>query len=233
MPIREKFHPDLFAGVRAAGPIVLGIVPFALVAGITAVRAGMTVPEAIGMSTIVFAGASQLAAIDLIDSNAPFAVVVATAVVINVRMVMYSASIAPYFQPFSTRLRAALAYVLTDQAYAVSVAEYERNDERDRLWYYAGVGFTLWAVWQVGTVAGAVLGTGVPDALGLEFALPLVFLGLLMPAMKDRGTTTAAISAGAVALAAAWIGVPLSLDLPLAAVVGILAGLAVTTGERG
>lgn len=233
MSVRGRLHPDLLAGVRAAGPVVLGVIPFALVAGITAISAGLTVPEAVGMSVLVFAGAAQLAAIDLIGSNAPFAVVVATAVVINVRMLMYSASIAPYFQSFSARLRAILAYVLTDQAYAMSVAEYERNDERSRLWYYTGIGFTLWVVWQIGTLAGAVLGAGVPDALGLDFALPLVFLALLLPAIKDRGTTTAALAAGAVALAATAAGVPLSLDLPLAAVVGVLAGLAVDTWGHG
>lgn len=227
MTVRERLHPDLLAGIRAAGPIVLGIVPFALVAGITAVGAGMTVAEAVGMSVLVFAGASQLAAIDLIGSNAPVAVVVGTAVVINVRMLMYSASIAPYFQPFSTRLRALLAYVLTDQAYAMSVAEYERNDERSRLWYYVGIAATLWVVWQLGTLVGAVVGTGVPASLGLEFALPLVFLALLVPAMKDRATTSAGLLSGAVALGATTIGVPLGLDLPIAALTGILAGLAV------
>lgn len=227
MTVRERLHPDLLAGIRAAGPIVLGIVPFALVAGITAVGAGMTVAEAVGMSVLVFAGASQLAAIDLIGSNAPFAVVVATAVVINVRMLMYSASIAPYFQPFSTRLRALLAYVLTDQAYAMSIAEYERTDERSRLWYYVGIAATLWVVWQVGTLVGAVVGRGIPASLGLEFALPLVFLALLVPAMKDRATTTAGLLSGGVALGATAIGVPLGLDLPIAALTGILAGLAV------
>ncbi|WP_138004466.1 AzlC family ABC transporter permease [Halalkalirubrum salinum] len=220
-------HPDLLDGIRVSGPILLGIIPFAMVAGISAANAGMTVIEAVGMSVFVFAGASQLAAIDLIDSNAPFAVVVVTAVIINVRMLMYSASIAPYFQALSTRVRALLAYVLTDQAYAMSVAEYERKPERSRLWYYSGIGFTLWIVWQIGTFVGAVVGAGVPEALGLEFALPLVFLALLVPAMKDRGTTTAAIVAGAVALGAAVAGVPLSLDLPIAAVCGILAGIAI------
>ena len=220
-------HPDLLAGIRVSGPILLGIIPFALVAGISAANAGMTIIEAVGMSVFVFAGASQLAAIDLIDSNAPFVVVVATAVIINVRMLMYSASIAPYFQAFSTRVRALLAYVLTDQAYAMSVAEYERTPDRNRLWYYTGIGFTLWIVWQLGTFVGAVVGAGVPEALGLEFALPLVFLALLVPAMKDRGTTTAAIVAGAVGLGAAVAGVPLSLDLPIAAVSGILAGVTV------
>lgn len=227
MSLRERIHPDLVAGIRAAGPIVVGVVPFALVAGITAISAGMTIPEAIGMSAIVFAGASQLAAIELIGSNASFVIVVATAVVINVRMMMYSASIAPYFQRFSLRVRGLAAYLLTDQAYAMSVGEYETNDRRHRLWYYAGIAATIWVVWQTGTIVGAVIGAGVPEALGLDFALPLVFIALLVPAMKDAGTTTAGWVAGAAALGLATIGVPFNLDLPIAAVLGMFAGVAV------
>jgi len=223
----ERFHPDLVAGVRAAGPILVGILPFALVTGITAIGAGLTIGEAVGMSLVVFAGASQLAAIDLIGSNAPFLVVVGTAVVINVRMVMYSASLAPYLQACSLRMRGVAAYVLTDQAYAASVAEYETNDGRARLPYYLGIAFSLWVVWQIGTALGAVLGAGVPDALGLEFALPLVFLALLLPAMKDTGTTAAGLVGGAIALAVATVGVPLNLDLPIAAASGVAAGVVV------
>lgn len=229
MSSSEWLHRDLVAGVRAAGPILVGILPFALVTGITAISAGLTIGEAVGMSVIVFAGASQLAAIDLIGSNAPFLVVVGTAVVINVRMVMYSASLAPYLRECTLRMRGVAAYVLTDQAYAASVAEYETNDGRDRLAYYLGIAFSLWVVWQIGTALGAVLGAGVPDALGLEFALPLVFLALLLPAMKDAGTTAAGLVGGTVALAVATVGVPLNLDLPIAAASGIVAGILVDT----
>ena len=230
MLLYERLHPDLLAGVRTAGPIVVGIFPFALITGITAISTGLTIAEAVGMSILVFAGASQLAAIDLIGSNAPFLVVVSTAVVINARLMMYSASIAPHLRDYSLRVRGLVAYLLTDQAYAASVAEYETSDSRDRIRYYLGIGLTIWVVWQAGTIAGAVLGARVPDALGLEFALPLVFLALLVPAMKDAGTTTAGLVAGGVALAVATIGVPLGLDLPIAAIVGVLSG--VTVGMR-
>ncbi|WP_048076743.1 AzlC family ABC transporter permease, partial [Halorubrum sp. AJ67] len=157
---------------------MLGIAPFALVAGIAAVDAGLGLAEAVGMSVIVFAGASQLAALELLGENAPLAVVVGTAAVINLRMLMYSASIAPHFADYGRRLRAGLAYLLTDQAYALSVAEFDENPERSRWRYYLGAAASLWIVWQVGTVAGVVLGANVPDAWGLTFAVPLVFLAL-------------------------------------------------------
>lgn len=223
-------HEDLVAGVRDVIPLMLGIVPFALVAGIAAVDAGLTLAEAVGLSVIVFAGASQLAAIDLLGANAPLAVVIGTAAVINLRMVMYSASIAPHFADYARRTRAALAYLLTDQAYALSVAEYERNDGRSRWRYYLGAAASLWVVWQIGTVVGVVVGAGVPDAWGLTFAVPLVFLALLVPAMKNRPTTAAGLAGGAVAVVAA--GLPLNLGLLVGAVSGIVVGLLTEARER-
>ncbi len=214
---------DLQAGVRDMSPLLLGILPFALVAGIAAVEVGFTLTQAVGLSMIVFAGASQLAAIDLLGSNAPLAVVIGTAVVINLRMVMYSASIAPHFARYGRRARAVLAYVLTDQAYALSVAEFAGNEDRSRWKYYLGAAGSLWIVWQVGTVAGVVLGAGVPEEWGLTFAIPLVFLALLVPAMKDRPTTVAGVVGGCAAVVAA--GLPLNLGLLVGAVGGILAGL--------
>lgn len=218
-------HPDLRAGVRDVLPLLLGVAPFALVAGIAAVEAGLTPVQAVGMSVVVFAGASQLAALELIGANAPLAVVVATAIVINLRMLMYSASIAPHFAHLGRRVRATLAYLLTDQAYALSIAEYTDTDrdERDRRRYYLGVAGSLWAVWVVGTVAGIALGAGVPESWGLSFAVPLVFLALLVPAMKDRPTIVAGVVGGAVAVVAA--GAPLNLGLLAGAVGGIVAGL--------
>ncbi len=222
-PDDAGLYGDVWAGVRDVSPLLLGIAPFALVAGIAAVDAGLGLAEAVGMSVIVFAGASQLAALGLIGENAPLAVVVGTAVVINLRVVMYSASIAPHFADYGRRLRAGLAYLLTDQAYAISVAEFEANPERSRWRYYLGAGGGLWVVWQIGTVLGVVVGASVPDAWGLTFAVPLVFIALLVPAMKDRPTTAAGVAAGTVAVVAA--GLPLNLGLLTGAVSGILVGL--------
>ncbi|WP_430503920.1 AzlC family ABC transporter permease [Haloparvum sp. PAK95] len=214
---------DLRDGIRDALPLHLGIVPFALVAGIAAIDAGLTPVQALGTSVVVFAGASQLAALELIGENAPLVVIVGTAVVINLRMLMYSASIAPYFAKYRQRTRAVLAYLLTDQAYALSIAEY-RNAETDREpWrYYFGIAASLWVVWVIGTVAGIGLGAGIPDSWGLSFAVPLVFVAILVPAMKGRPQTVAAIVGGGVALLAASL--PLNLGLLAGAVAGILAG---------
>ncbi|WP_101294306.1 AzlC family ABC transporter permease [Halegenticoccus soli] len=213
--------PEFSTGVRAAGPLLLGIAPFALVAGVAAANAGLSVVQALGMSVFVFAGASQLAALDLLSRDAPLAVVVVTAAVINLRMLMYSASIAPHFRNVAGRARALLAYFLTDMSYALTVARFS-PDAPEQRWYYLGLSITVWLVWQAGTLAGVLLGAGVPASWGLEFAVPLVFLALLMPEMKDRSSVAAAVAAGVVAVAGA--GLPLNLGLLLGALCGVVVG---------
>jgi 4-azaleucine resistance transporter AzlC len=216
---------DFLSGVRVAVPITLGVVPFGMVAGVAAVSVGVPAMQALAMSVVIFAGASQLAATELIGQNAPVAVVVLTVIVVNLRLVMYSASIAPYFERQSGRWKAWLAYLLTDQAYAVSVMEFRNDDSTNRRWYYLGVATPLWVTWQAATVAGILLGSEVPASWHLEFAVPLVFLAVLVPAVTDRTTVVTAVVGGAVAVAAH--GLPFNLGLLTAAVAGIAAGLLV------
>ena len=213
---------DFRAGVRDALPILVGFVPFSLVAGVAAVNVGLSPAQAVGLSVVVFAGASQLAAIDLLGRGAPLSVVVFTAVVINLRMMMYSASIAPYFRALRTRWKAFLAYFLTDHSYALSLSEYAGDGSTDRRWYYLGTAVSAWVVWQAGTVTGAVLGANVPESWGLSFAVPLVFLALLVPTLTDRASAAAAAAGGGVAVLAT--GLPFDLGLLTGALVGVLVG---------
>jgi len=219
----------LVRGLRDVLPILVGIVPFALVAGVAASRAGFTFPQAMGLSVFVFAGASQLAALSLVEGHAAFVAVVATAVAINLRMAMYSASLAPYFEGYAARWRALLAYPLTDQAFALSVATYRESDV-DRRWYYFAVAFAIWAVWQVATAAGVLLGAGVPSSWGLGFAVPLVFLALLVPAIEGVPHAAAAVVAAAIAIYGAdW---PFNAGLLVGALAGITVGLVVAGWRR-
>ena len=224
------------AGVRDVAPFLLGIAPFGLVAGAAVVAAGLPPELAVGLSVLVFAGASQLAAVDLLGAGANAAVVVLTVLVINLRMVMYSASLAPYLDRLSLGERVPVAYLLTDQAFALSVTRFE-EEEVARTWYYLGVALTLWVVWQVCTVVGVVVGARVPDGVPLEFAVPLTFLALLVPAVEGRASGTAALVGGGVAVALATA--PFNLGLLVGALVGVVAGLLAelatdtdATGER-
>jgi 4-azaleucine resistance transporter AzlC len=225
MPSRRESFSE---GVRAVAPVLVGIVPFGLVAGAAAVEVGLSGLQAVGLSVVVFAGAAQLGAIDLLGGDAPLAVVVVTALVINLRMLMYSASIAPHFRDAATRWRAGLAYLLTDQAYALSVTRFGADRPVRKRWYYLGAALPLWAVWQVCTVAGVVVGARVPDSLPLSFAVPLTFLALLVPAVTDRAAGVAATVGGVGAVVGA--GLPLNLGLIAGALGGVVAGLLVESG---
>jgi 4-azaleucine resistance transporter AzlC len=224
------FPDDFLAGVRAALPSLLGLVPFGLVAGIAAVDAGLSPLQAVGLSAVVFAGASQLAVVDLLSRDASLAVVVVTAVVINLRMAMYSASIAPYFQSLRRRWSMVCSYLLTDVSYALSITEFGEESGTDRRWYYLGVGGAIWTVWQLTTVAGVLLGTGLPESWGVGFAVPLVFLALLVSDVSDRPRLVAALVGGSVAVVgAAW---PLNLGLVGGALAGVVAGVVADGRDR-
>lgn len=218
-----KFFPaDFFAGSRAALPILLGVVPFALISGVAAVSVGLTTGEAVGMSFIVFAGASQLAVFQLISAGSPWLIMVLTAWVINLRFTMYSASLAPYMQKLSLWQKALLAYMLSDQAYGVSMSAFVGNSAVSHRWFYFGAALTIWITWQVSAVTGALLGALVPASWGFDFAFPLSFMALMFAALRDRPTVLAALVGGTVAVLAK--GLPYNLGLVLAALLGILAG---------
>jgi 4-azaleucine resistance transporter AzlC len=211
-------------GARDTIPIAVGIIPFGLVAGAAAVEAGYGVGGAVGFSVIVFAGASQLAAIDLLSGGSAVAVAVLTAWLINLRMVMYSAALAPWLGHVPTRKRTLAAYVLTDQAFALSITHYGKGAPvEDRLRYYLGVAIPLWVNWQVTTLIGALVGSSIPDDIPLDFAIPLCFLVLLVPSVKDRPTVVAAVVGGVGAVLVAEAGLADG-AIVLGAVAGIAAG---------
>lgn len=221
-------------------PILAGIAPFALLAGAVPVQEGISAAGTMGMSVIIFAGAAQLAAAQLIGDGAAPWIAVFTVAVMNLRFVMYSASLAPYIGDAPARRKALLSYVLTDQAYALAITRFHRQDaeagrapgeseeqgeasSKSRARYYLGAALALWVVWQLGTASGIALGARVPEDLALDFAIPLVFLSLLFSAITDRASAVAALGAGSAALFGN--GLPFNLGLILAIFAGVAIGL--------
>lgn len=222
---------DLRAGAMAIVPMLIGVIPFGLVAGVTPVAAGLGAGAAVGFSTLVFAGASQLAAIDVLGDGGTAVVAALTACTINLRMLLYSASMAPYLSRERFGRRMLVAYFLTDQVYAVSITGWAgepTDDDRPetlerRFSFFMGAGVTLWTAWQASTVAGALLGNAVPDSVPLGFAVPLVFLVLLVPTLSKLHAVVAAVVGGVATVVALELGVgPLS--VMIGAVSGVLAG---------
>ncbi|MDP9395434.1 MAG: AzlC family ABC transporter permease [Actinomycetota bacterium] len=218
-------------GAVAISPVLIGVVPFGFVAGVAGVENGATVVDTVAFSLLAFAGASQIAALDLLGAGAPVAVVIGTAIMINLRFAMYSASLAPYLADEPIRRRLLGAYLLTDHAYAIALTRYAQYPPpRSRGAYYLGAAVAFWVTWQLATVVGAVLGTGVPEQIPLGFAVPLSFLALLVPTLVDRPSVLAAVVAGTVATVGH--GAPANLGMLVGALAGAAAGAAAGRRHR-
>ena len=210
-------------GTKAEVPLLIGVFPFGLIYGALALDAGLTPTAAQAMSSIVFAGSSQFVASQLLREATPGFVIVLTIAVVNLRHMLYSASLAPYVAALSPRWKVLLSYLLTDEAYAPTILRYERTGITPYAhWFWLGAGLALWVTWQISTALGVLLGAAIPESWSLDFALPLTFIAMIVPALRNRPAIAAALSAGAVAVLA--IPLPYQLGLILAALVGIVVG---------
>ncbi|WP_374266633.1 AzlC family ABC transporter permease [Zoogloea sp.] len=228
---------EFLAGCRDEAPLQLGVVPFGMLFGIGALAAGMPPWLAQAASAVVFAGAAQLVIVQMLAAGAGALPIGLTTGLLNLRHLLYSVSIAEHVRHLPRRWRLLLAYLLTDEAYAVAILRYqakpapgERTDLRH--WYFLGCGATLWATWQASTAAGLLFGATIPAEWDIDFAVPLTFIALLSLLMRDRAGRAAALVAalGALALAA----LPFKLGLVVAIVLGLLAGVwAVGRGRGG
>lgn len=211
------------AGIRAEVPLLIGVFPFGLIYGALALNAGLSKSAAQLMSSILFAGSSQFVTAQLTHDAAPGFVIILTIAVVNLRHMLYSASLAPYLKDLSLRWKILLSYLLTDEAYAPSIIKYERDGVQPLShWYLFGAGFALWSNWQISTALGIFLGTAIPAEWPLDFALPLTFIAMIVPILKNRPMIAAALSAGLVALLT--YSLPFRLGIILAALTGIIVG---------
>lgn len=221
----------LLAGMRAQAPALVGIVPFGLVTGITSTAAGLTPFESLVMSVVVFSGIVQIVAAQLYAAGAPLVVILATTAVLGLRLVMYSAGLAPWLGHLAFRWKLAVAYVLTDHAYALSVVEFTHHPDRGhKHWFVLGTGAISWATWQVAVAIGIFVGVQVPAGWSLDFTFALTFLALLVMVLADRPSVAAALVGGGAALVA--YALPLRLGLITAALAGVAAGVAWNALER-
>ncbi|MEM7287654.1 MAG: AzlC family ABC transporter permease [Actinomycetota bacterium] len=213
-------------GARAILPLNAVLFPLGLVYGVTVSEAA--VDDWVGglASTLVFAAAAQLALIDLIADDAAWITAVSTALVINLRFVMYSAALAPSFAQYPAAWRLPLAYLMTDQATGVSLLHNEtERDPLARRWYYLGAAVPLFVTWLATTWLGIAFGASIPSSWELGFAVPLTFICLLIPSIRDRARLVAAIVGGVVSLLAR--DAPNSTGLLIGAAAGVAAGMAV------
>lgn len=226
----------VLAGFRDAALIVLGYIPFGLAAGAAMAQTDVDPALSILSSPIIFAGASQLVAIQLLGTGAGIALVVFSVLVVNARHLLYSASLEPHLAEWTRGQRLAGAFLLADPVYALAISRFERpggaGPRAAQLGYYFAAGMTCFVGWAGLVTVGVLLGGFVPDWVPLELAIPLTFLLLVLPLVKDRPGLVAGVVGGLVALIAAPL--PFGFGLMVGALSGLLAGgivLKRTAGE--
>lgn len=229
--VATHHEPSWRAGLKVGIPTLFGIGAWGLVVGIAMVKSGLSVPQALGMTLLVFAGSAQLAALPLIASHAPIWVIFATALVVNLRFVIFSAVLAPHFSQLPWRKRFLLGYVSGDMSVALFLHKYpDPAPQVGKLSYLKGLLYPNWASWQIGSIAGILVGSAVPAEWGLGFAGTLAIICVMVPLMQGRPALCGVLVAGAVAVAAA--GLPYKLGLLLAVLLGMLTAMAVEEGTE-
>lgn len=218
----------LWMGLRDGLPFVFIVVPFAVLFGVVAIDAGLTLAQTLGFTVLVIAGASQFAAVQLMLDNAAIGFVLLAALAVNLRMAMYSAALVPYLGAAPLWQRALISYLNFDQSYMMSIAKYEdapKMSVRDRAAYFLGISAVIAPVWCLATLVGALVGKAIPDAFAIDFVLPIAFLSMVAPMLRTVAHMAAAFVSIVVSLL--LIGLPSGSGLLLAAVCAMATGVIV------
>jgi len=224
--IIEEHDPELWReGLKTGIPTLFGIAAWGLVVGIAMVKTGLTAFQASGMTLLVFAGSAQLASLPLILAHAPIWVIFATALVVNLRFVIFSALLAPHFTHLPWRQRLFYGYISGDLTVAMFLQRFPTAvPVKGKLSYLKGLMFPNWCAWQTGSLIGIFLGSAIPSEWGLGFAGTLAILCITVPLIVNSAALSGVLVAGAVAVLA--YGFPYKLGLLVAVFAGMLAALA-------
>ncbi len=195
---------DFKRGVLATAPLAPGVVAFGLLYGVMARQVGFSPWDAWAMSIIVHAGSAQFTALGMWEAAGAIPIILTT-LVVNLRHLLMGASMAPHLRGLSPLWRALLALWMSDESYALTIAEYERG--RGSHWYFLGANVGIYLAWPTSGLVGALFGAAIPDPgrYGLDLVFPLAFLGLLTAFLKDRIGVTVALAAGGMALAGTFL----------------------------
>lgn len=212
-------------GFWDCSPFAAIVIPFSLLFGVVARDAGLDVHEAMAMSFLVIAGASQFTAIALMQEHAPVFIVLMAALAVNMRMAMYSAALVPHFGRAPMRLRALMAYLMVDQIFAVSIRTFDEEPQMpqdEKIAYYFGCILAVCPAWYLFSFIGATIGQAIPPQFSLDFAIPICFIALVAPMMRSLPHVVAAFTSVAMAIAFSWL--PYNLWLIVAGILAMMAG---------
>lgn len=211
--------------VRDSFPFIFVAGPFGLLFGVLAAEAGLNLVEIMSFTVTVFAGSAQFTALQLLREEAPTLIILASALAVNLRVAMYSASLTPYLgaAPFWQRVLA--AYLTVDQSYSLSIVQYEKEPQMSlpqRMAYFFGANGLIAPVWYSATLVGALVGAQIPESWALDFAMPIAFLAMIGPMLRTVAHVVAALVSIVVAILA--VGIPYNLGLLVAGVAAMMAG---------
>ena len=219
---------EFIAGFRGVLPLLIGSIPFAIIFGAVAVTGGLSPLAAAAMSAIVFAGSAQFVGVGLVAAGASNWVIILTTFVVNLRHVLYGATLAPHLKHLSQRWIVPLGFWLTDESFVVAIQRYNRDDGSPlKHWYHLGTSLPLYINWQLFTWLGLWAGRAIPNPTGwgLDFAFPATFIGMLVPLIINRAIAASVICSGIATVL--FYGLPNKLGLIVAALCGVAGGLSV------
>lgn len=219
-------------GFKAMLPITPGVLPFGTVMGTVCADANLDIFQTVGMNFFVFGGASQLVAVDLMTKNTVGLVVVITGLIINLRFMLYSAALSPVVQRSNFLVKMTSAYFLTDQNYAVmSAHSHKLKNNTESLTFYFGASVCMMLTWHSAVIAGFIFGNFAPSALALDYAVPLSFVALTMPTIRNKTYLFVAVFTSGMSLVLSYL--PYNLGLIVTALMGIGLATFITRPRKG
>ncbi len=218
---------QLFEGARDQLPNFAGVVPFGLAAGAATATVLASIGSASVLHAAMFAGRGQMVAMQMLSTSAPLGLLVLATLLVNLRNMMYGASIARHFGHLSRAWRLFLAFFLVDHVYAVAIrrldADALTHNAPTRHWYYLGGGLAIFIGWSLSGVIGAAFGALIPERYGLGFVPNLSFIYILSSAIRKRSEVVCGLVAGGVASLA--VGIPWQGGLFVGVIAGLAAGM--------
>ena len=214
-------------GVIDVSPLMIPVVPFGLIFGVLAIDVGFTPLETMGMSLIIFGGASQIVLLQLFSGGASSLVIISSVGAVNSRHLLYGAVVSEHLSDLKLIWKIIISYFLIDQAFARSNEYFKKNNDENKYFHLVGGGATCWIIWQSTTFLGIILGAAIPEKLGLSFAIPLTFLALLIDDLRKFINLIVIIVSGFVATFGYNI-IPFKAYVIVAAFIGLISATILT-----
>ena len=188
-----------FKGVIDVSPLMIPVVPFGLIFGILAIDIGFSPIATMGMSLIIFGGASQIILLQLFSGGASSLVIISSVGAVNSRHLLYGAVVSEHVSDLKLIWKIIISYFLIDQAFARSNDYLKKSNEKNKYFHLIGGGATCWVIWQSTTFLGIILGAAIPEKLGLSFVVPLTFLAILIDDFRKMNNLIVIVVSGLVA----------------------------------